>query len=74
MNLKCNITLTGCASPPTPLSLLSVPGVWRQGPGWKNVEEKDRIKFPPLLAFISPGKASPLGAAGVVDQVMRTSD
>lgn len=28
--------------PPTPLTLLSVPGVWRQGPGWKTWRRRSR--------------------------------
>lgn len=47
--------------PPTPLSL-SVPGVWRQGPGLKNVEEKERthssLPLPPSSFLWFPLGAS----------------
>lgn len=46
---------------PSPLTL-SIPGVWRQGPGLKNVEEKNHVF---LLVLKHPHKFS-LDGVGVV--------
>lgn len=81
LTVKCWLCVPDRASllcyhpgPPTPLTL-SVPGVWRQGPGLKNVEEKERINS--CLALVSlppPHLGFPLGATGVVDYAVRMSD